>query len=149
MLTDFSPRQAARQGLSSTTRDVRVVCVPSRSHADELLLINLNGVTSSRCWRPFLSATELGEHQRLFKSHIETCLTRSPPPQGSSSVDVENGVTSNVADRLVARANGLRVGTWGDLWHLLFPDDQVVPPPSRLISPVLLPELKGHPLTLI
>ncbi|KAL2163047.1 hypothetical protein VTH06DRAFT_6883 [Thermothelomyces fergusii] len=63
------------------------------------------------------------------KSHIGECHKRT-----RVSDDVEDGITEDIAERLIARKNHSKISTWESLWRVLFPLDVDVPPQGMSLS---------------
>ncbi|KAL2172483.1 hypothetical protein VTG60DRAFT_5237 [Thermothelomyces hinnuleus] len=50
-----------------------------------------------------------------------------------SSDNVEDGITEDIAKRLIARKKYSKISTWESLWKILFPRDVEVPPQGMLL----------------
>lgn len=47
--------------------------------------------------------------------------------------DLEDGVTKNGLQALLARENGVRIRSWEGIWQLIFPTDMQIPASGTLI----------------
>ncbi|KAK3297414.1 uncharacterized protein B0H64DRAFT_123872 [Chaetomium fimeti] len=91
-----------------------------------------------KCTNPFKEFAHL-------KSHIKTCHKRQRPliqHEGQVEGDVEDGITEDIDNLLVARKNRHKVSNWEVLWKTLFPLDTKVPSPGMHGLPTL-PRIRG------
>ncbi|KAK1450032.1 hypothetical protein CMEL01_07368 [Colletotrichum melonis] len=65
----------------------------------------------------------------------EVCLRNRQLNPNSEPRDPEDGVDSLKDESLKSRAAGCKIQTWGQLWNLLFPDDEEIP--SQTFDPVI------------
>lgn len=103
------------------------------------MLIQSIVAASVRCYSQFASLADLVEHRLATPCRLQYVLL---PPER----DVEDGITPDVAQRLLARSSRDRVATWEDLWTTLFPDDLEIPSSGTLLPP-FLPEFRSQSLT--
>ncbi|KAI2632570.1 hypothetical protein GGS26DRAFT_81606 [Hypomontagnella submonticulosa] len=86
--------------------------------------------TCVRCHKGFRSSDELLEHMRAPPDQICRVVERQ------SLIDPEDGITDEVDTLLAERKNDTKVSSWKELWQILFPSDEEIPPPVVEISEV-------------
>lgn len=75
----------------------------------------------SRCRELFPTTDELRAHMLLPVDKLCKPMISIPPR------DSDDGITPEIEDVLNGRKMGLKIAAWGDLWRLLFPEDNLIP----------------------
>ena len=88
-------------------------------------MLNLAGVMCLRCRKMFATTDELRAHMLLPADQICKPVISVPPR------DPEDGITPEIDRLLLERKDGLKITTWRQIWHLLFPHDVDVPFPGE------------------
>ncbi|KAK7436410.1 hypothetical protein Landi51_12587 [Colletotrichum acutatum] len=81
------------------------------------------------------SCTYCGQPRAAGDHPPEVCLRNRQLNPNSDPRDPEDGVDNLKDESLRSRAAGCKIQTWGQLWNLLFPDDEEIP--SQTFDPVI------------
>jgi hypothetical protein len=87
--------------------------------------------TCSRCQQPF-------ENREQAFLHFSSCPHPPQPQAHAPQTNPEDGFNETIETRLRSRKPHLKVEEWKPLYHLLFPDDEIIPEPGRYLWELLL-----------
>lgn len=91
----------------------------------------MSQVTCARCGEGFTSQTELDSHLRAESGDMCRVRAGGVPERAT---DPEDGISPEVLDRLRDRAAKRQVLEWTVLWKVLFPRDDTIPGPGKLLT---------------
>ncbi|KAF3799387.1 hypothetical protein GCG54_00001429 [Colletotrichum gloeosporioides] len=95
-----------------------------------------------RCEKGFPEPNAFKEHLMLPREQMCDPRSETVPP----SSDPEDGITAGRARTLSEGVEAGKIGSWGDLWKCLFPDDRIVPRPA-ILPAIELPQVEQEVFT--